>query len=89
MNFYLAGTDDGRVWRSEDAGGSWFEITAGLPLRWVTRVVADPAQRNTIYVTLSGFVADEHAAHVYRSTNRGSTWIEIDANSARCAGQPI
>ncbi len=80
VNFYLAGTDDGRVWRSEDAGGSWFEITAGLPLRWVTRVVADPVQRNTIYVTLSGFVADEHAAHVYRSTNRGSTWVEIDGN---------
>jgi hypothetical protein len=79
-SLYYAGTDDGRVWRSSDAGANWTEITAGLPLRWVTRVTADPVDPQTVYVTLSGFAQDEAAAHVYRSTNRGATWTAISGN---------
>ncbi len=52
---YLAGTDDGRVWRSRDAGSTWENISAGLPVRYVTRVTADPADSNVVYVTHSGF----------------------------------
>ena len=76
-SFYLAGTDDGRVWRSTNAGANWVEITAGLPRRWVTRVVADPANPNTCYVTLSGFTQDEHVAHVFRSLDRGANWSDV------------
>jgi photosystem II stability/assembly factor-like uncharacterized protein len=77
---YYAGTDDGRVWRSTDAGGNWTEITAGLPLRSITRVTADPIDAGTVYVTLSGFGSDEHLPHVYRSIDRGSTWSPIAGN---------
>ena len=76
-NIYYAGTDDGRVWRTLDAGALWTEISAGLPVRSVTRVVADPFAQGTVYVTLSGFGQDEHLAHVYRSTNNGLTWTSI------------
>ena len=51
---YFAGTDDGRVWRTTNRGASWTEITAGLPLRWVTRVVADPLDVHGVYVTPRG-----------------------------------
>src|SRR6185503_6062647 len=50
-SLYYAGTDDGRVWRSTNAGGSWTNISTGLPVRWVTRVTADPVSANTVYVT--------------------------------------
>jgi hypothetical protein len=79
-NIYYAGTDDGRVWRSLNAGGVWTEISAGLPSRWVTRVSPDPVNAAVIYVTLSGFSSDEHIAHVYRSTNNGDTWTSISGN---------
>jgi photosystem II stability/assembly factor-like uncharacterized protein len=79
-SYYYVGTDDGRVWRSTNAGGTWTEITAGLPLRWVTRVSADPTNAAVVYVTLSGYSQDEYAAHVYRSTNAGDTWTAIDGN---------
>ncbi len=79
-NLYYAGTDDGRVWRSIDAGSSWSRIDAGLPVRWVTRITADPSDGFVVYLTLSGFMLDEHASHVYRSTNRGDTWTAIDSN---------
>jgi hypothetical protein len=77
---YLAGTDDGHVWRSQTAGASWEEISAGLPVRYVTRVVADPFDAQAIYVTLSGFGEDVHDPRVYRSTNRGTTWTSISGN---------
>jgi photosystem II stability/assembly factor-like uncharacterized protein len=77
---YYAGTDDGKVWRSTDRGGTWTDITAGLPVRWVTRVTADPVDPQVVYATLSGFSADEHVAHVYRSANRGSSWSPIAGN---------
>lgn len=74
---YYAGTDDGKVWRSTNRGGSWTDISAGLPKRWVTRVTADPVDPQVVYVTHSGFYTDEHIAHVHRSTNRGTTWTPI------------
>ena len=76
---YYAGTDDGRVWRSNNAGGGWTEITAGLPIRYVTHVTADPGNSNVVYVTLSGFIGDEHVAHVYRSVDQGAHWSAIGA----------
>jgi photosystem II stability/assembly factor-like uncharacterized protein len=77
---YFAGTDDGRVWRTTNRGASWTEITAGLPLRWVTRVVADPLDVHGVYVTLSGFGMDERLAHVYRSGDLGDSWTSIAGN---------
>ncbi len=47
---YYAGTDDGKVWRSPNAGGSWDDISAGLPRRWVTardRRSGEPAHAST------------------------------------------
>jgi len=77
---YYAGTDDGRVWRSIDRGAVWTNVSAGLPVRYVTRVTADPLDPQVVYVTLSGFGEDEHLAHVYRSANRGTTWSSIASN---------
>ncbi len=79
-NLYLAGTDDGLVWRSQAAGGLWEDISAGLPGRYVTRVAADPTDPQVIYVAHSGFGQDLHDPRVYRSTNRGTTWTAISGN---------
>jgi hypothetical protein len=79
-NVYYAGTDDGKVWRSLNRGGLWTDISAGLPVRWVTRVVADPVDPKGVYVTLSGFGGDEHLPHIYHSTDWGSTWTAIVGN---------
>ena len=66
---YYAGTD-----------GSWTNISAGLPVRYITRVTADPASPAVVYVTLSGFTSDEHVSHVYRSPDRGDHWSSIAGN---------
>jgi photosystem II stability/assembly factor-like uncharacterized protein len=77
---YYAGTDDGRVWRSNDAGASWTNVSAGLPLYYVTRVTADPVAPGVVYVCLSGFGQDQHSPHVFRSGDQGATWAPVAGN---------
>ncbi|MCC6348877.1 MAG: T9SS type A sorting domain-containing protein [Candidatus Eisenbacteria bacterium] len=79
---YYAGTDDGRVWRSLNAGASWDDISAGLPKRWVTRVVPDPANALGVYVTHSGYTSDDQATLVHRSLNQGGSWTNVSGNLA-------
>ncbi|HEY6193678.1 MAG TPA: FlgD immunoglobulin-like domain containing protein [Candidatus Eisenbacteria bacterium] len=77
---YLAGTDDGKVWRSQNTGATWEDISAGLPGRYVTRVVADPADAQVVYVAHTGFGQDLHDPRVFRSTDRGTHWSSINGN---------
>ena len=74
-----AGTDDGRVWITRNTGGTWTEITAGLPTRWVTRVAIDPASVDIAYVSVSGYRNGDPGAHVFRTANGGATWTDISA----------
>ncbi|GAA2528411.1 WD40/YVTN/BNR-like repeat-containing protein [Pilimelia columellifera] len=71
------GTDDGRMWITRNTGQGWTEITAGLPQRWITRVAVDPTDAERAYVTLSGFTVDDHASHVFETTNGGRSWRNI------------
>ncbi len=75
-----AGTDVGRVWVTTDYGGSWREISEGLPFRWVTRVVVDPHDAATAYATFSGLKWRDRQPHVFRTRNTGATWEDITNN---------
>lgn len=79
-NRLLTGSDDGRVHVTADGGLSWADISAGLPVRWITRVAFDPFDANTIYATVSGFRWDEPHPYVFRSTNLGQSWLSIGGN---------
>lgn len=79
---YYAGTDDGKVWRSTNAGGDWTDISAGLPKRWVTRVVPDPHDAQRVYVTHSGYTSDDQATLVHRSDDQGAGWTNVSGNLA-------
>lgn len=75
----LAGTSDGNVWRREPTG-NWINITAGLPDRYVTSVVASPTVAARIFVTHSGFRDNDPIPHVHRSNDNGATWVNISGN---------
>ena len=75
-----AGTDDGRVWITKNTGGTWTEITAGLPTRWITRLAVDPGNALVAYVMVSGYRSGDPKAHVFRTTNGGAAWQDISAN---------
>lgn len=79
-NYIMSGSGDGLVHISTDNGQSWQNITDGLPVRWITNVLFDPQDENTIYATVSGFRWDETLPHVYKSTDLGANWQEISGN---------
>ncbi len=74
-----AGTDDGKVWITRDAGGHWSDITPpGLkPWSKVTQIQASHYDDTTAYVSVSGFRIDDPAPHIYRTRDGGRSWQSI------------
>ncbi|MES2764599.1 MAG: FlgD immunoglobulin-like domain containing protein [Bacteroidota bacterium] len=79
-DFIYAGTDDGHIWLSYDAGQSWYEMTNGTPNRWVTRLVVDPNDENTVYATFSGLKWKDDTPHVFKTEDMGGSWQNISGN---------
>ncbi len=75
-----AGTVDANVWRTDDDGETWNNITNGLPERYVTEVKASPSNVDWAYVSHSGYKDNEFIPRVHRSTDRGATWEDISSN---------
>jgi hypothetical protein len=63
--------------------GTWTDISAGLPPRFVTEIEVDSsdATGNTAYATFSGFNDNSpgHSGHVFKTTD-GATWTDISGN---------
>lgn len=78
--YIYVGTDDGNVWKTADGGSNWDNISAGLPLRWITRVAVDPYDEMKIFITLSGYRYDSYQPHVFYSSDGGETWNDISGN---------
>ena len=82
-----AGTDDGRVHVTRDAGISWHPINEGIPKHtWVSRVVASQYDEGTVYLTLNGKRDNDFQVYVYRSVDYGTTWEDV---SAGIPGGPV
>ncbi|MFZ6014022.1 MAG: WD40/YVTN/BNR-like repeat-containing protein, partial [Bacteroidota bacterium] len=76
-----AGTDDGNLWISKNAGGNWEQINAGLPAnKWVSSVSASPHDEATVFVTLNGYRDDNFSTLIFMSTDAGKSWKNIKGN---------
>lgn len=75
------GTDDGRVWISQNDGNKWTEIGKGLPANsHVSRLVASKYDKGTVYITLSDRREDNIKPYIFVSTDYGNTWKSIAGN---------
>jgi photosystem II stability/assembly factor-like uncharacterized protein len=70
------------VHRSDDAGGSWTEITEGLPSDFGFAAVAHPHDRDAFYVIPldagHGRIMPEGRAAVWRTRDAGASWERLD-----------
>jgi photosystem II stability/assembly factor-like uncharacterized protein len=83
-NTVYAGTDDGNLWYSHDAGRTWTKATdPDLPTAWVTRVEVNPRNPQEAYVTYSGFRQGVDAAYVLRTLDGGRSWRNISSDLPR------
>ncbi|MCT8339169.1 glycosyl hydrolase [Flavobacteriaceae bacterium TK19130] len=76
-----AGSDDGMVHVSQNAGGNWVNISKTFPNDlWVSRVIASQHKKERVYVTLNGYRWDDFKPYVYVSENYGQSWKDISSN---------
>lgn len=63
--------DDGGIWRSDDGGDTWSQLSGGLPTSDVGRIGVSVcrSQPDTVYANLEGPLGG-----VYRSDDRGASW---------------
>ena len=74
------GTDDGRVWRTNDSGTNWTELTSKFPRRrWISRIVASAHAEGRVYLTQNGKRDDDFTPYVWHSDDGGDTWRSIAA----------
>ncbi len=74
------GTDDGRIWRTDDGGAEWREINRGVPVKWVAELVASKYDENTVYMAQNGKRDDDFKPYLWKSTDKGESWTSIVAN---------
>lgn len=79
-NIIYVGTDNGKVWMTNNAGVNWTNVTGTLPQRWITHVTCDPFVTSRAYVTISGYRFHDNAKHVYMTNDNGTTWQDISGN---------
>jgi len=79
------GTDDGLVWRSDDAGAHWREVTPRALTPW-SKVAGielshfDPA---SAYLAIDRHRLDDDEPYIYRTQDGGKEWRRIDAGIPR------
>ncbi len=64
-------TSPAKMFKSENGGDTWSEITNGLPDRFPMEITVDPCDDNIVYVVFGGY---DLPSHVYRSLDGGNSW---------------
>lgn len=85
-----AGTDDGLLHVTEDGGATWHTVDntiPGLPDNsYVSDVYASRRNSDVVFATFNNFQRGDFAPYVYRSDDRGRTWVSISAGLPERAG---
>jgi photosystem II stability/assembly factor-like uncharacterized protein len=79
-----AGTNDGKVWYTRDAGAHWNDVTkniTGLPaLGVVSRIEPSHFDPATAYIAVDFHLADNRDPWLYKTSDFGKTWTKITGN---------
>jgi photosystem II stability/assembly factor-like uncharacterized protein len=74
-----AGTDDGLVWRTQDGGAHWSDVTPPGLRPWSKVAGIEPSHfdRQTAYVAVDRHRLDDFASYVWRTRDGGTSWTAI------------
>lgn len=84
-NILYCGVSDGFVWRSLDFGVTWDQINAGLPRRYISDIKASRFEENTVYLTIQGYKDNDNTPYIYKSTDNGDNWVNINGDLPQIA----
>ncbi len=86
-----AGTNDGLIWLTQDAGANWTNVTKnvpGLPAWGTVRQISPSTfDAGTAYVSVDFHLMDNREPFIYKTTDFGQTWKKITGDIP--AGHPL
>jgi photosystem II stability/assembly factor-like uncharacterized protein len=74
------GTDDGLVWRTDDEGAHWDNVTSAALTPWSKVGGIEPSHfsPDMAYLAIDRHRLDDDAPYIYRTTDGGKSWTRID-----------
>ena len=72
------GTDDGLVWKTDDEGAHWANVTPPALSPWskVTGLETSRFDPDTVWAAVDRHRLDDFGPHIFRTTDGGRTWKE-------------
>ncbi len=90
--FYM-GSVGGGVWKTENAGRTWFPISdEGIPIGSIGAIAVAPSNPNVVYVgTGEPDIRSQHSYGIglFKSTDAGRTWRAIGLENTRQIGRIV
>src|SRR5262249_34706378 len=76
-----AGTDDGLVWKTQDGGRNWADVTPPGITAWskVTQIEASHFDETSAYLAISRMRVDDQHPYMFRTHDGGKGWQRIAA----------
>jgi photosystem II stability/assembly factor-like uncharacterized protein len=79
-----AGTDDGRLWVTDNEGGKWTELTNNLPEpargQWIVRIDPSNIDPNVAYVATNAYRSGDDRPTILRTADLGKTWQSVSGD---------
>jgi photosystem II stability/assembly factor-like uncharacterized protein len=79
------GTDDGLVWRTDDGGARWHDVTPRALMPWskVAGIELSHFKPGVAYLAVDRHRLDDDTPYIYLTRNDGGSWSRIDSDIPR------
>jgi photosystem II stability/assembly factor-like uncharacterized protein len=86
-----AGTNDGKLWYTKDAGANWIDVTRNFkdlpPWGTFTQIWPSTFDPGTVYTSVAFHLMDDRKPYIYKSTDFGTSWTRVTGNIP--SGHPL
>ncbi|MGH8319803.1 MAG: WD40/YVTN/BNR-like repeat-containing protein [Steroidobacteraceae bacterium] len=77
------GTDNGGVWKTVNAGTTWFPVTDAVHVvRGITSLAVAPSQPSVVYAGTGSVFGSHYSSGVWKSTDAGAHWQSAGLKNA-------